>query len=68
MTTIQPFRIDIPTAVLDDLQQRLKNTRWLPPSKADANWDHGTNMDYLKELVDYWQHSYHWEQHGEKVK
>ncbi len=56
---INPFSIDIAPELLSDLRQRLKKTRW--PDQADgAGWDYGTNLGYLKELVDYWQHQYDW--------
>ena len=56
---IQPFTIDIPQATLDDLQHRLAQTRW-PDEAEGVGWAYGTNLDYLKELVGYWQHSYDW--------
>jgi len=55
MATIHPFKINISTAVLDDLQWRLQNTRGLSALKNDAGRDCGTDMNYLEELVDYWQ-------------
>ena len=56
---MQPFKIDVPQPVLDDLQQRLANTRW-PDEIEDAGWDYGTNRAYLKQLAAYWQHDYDW--------
>jgi hypothetical protein len=44
----QPFTIQIADDVLSDLQQRLQRTRW-PDEIADAGWDYGTNLDYLKQ-------------------
>ncbi len=57
--TIQPFRIDIPQTVLDDLQERLARTRWTDEVN-DADWDYGTNLAYLRGLMDYWQHEFDW--------
>jgi pimeloyl-ACP methyl ester carboxylesterase len=57
--SLQSFAIDIPQAILDDLQSRLARTRW-PDEAENAGWAYGTNLGYLKELVDYWQHSYDW--------
>lgn len=59
MTTPQPFTIDIPQPVLDDLQSRLARTRWTD-AVQDTGWDYGTNPDYLKSLVTYWQTGYDW--------
>jgi pimeloyl-ACP methyl ester carboxylesterase len=57
--TIHPFTIEVPPGVLDDLRQRLTNTRW-SYQIGGTNWDAGTNLDYLRGLVDYWRDSYDW--------
>ncbi len=57
--SIQPFTIVTPQVTLDDLRERLARTRW-PDEAENAGWNYGTNLGYLKELVDYWQHSYDW--------
>src|SRR5690242_20491588 len=54
-----PFTIDISQAVLDDLKNRLANTRWTYEME-NSKWQHGVNEPYLKELCDYWQHSFDW--------
>ncbi|GHO42155.1 epoxide hydrolase family protein [Ktedonospora formicarum] len=56
---IQPFNIAIPQSTLDDLRERLARTRW-PDEVEGAGWSYGTNLDYLKRLVTYWQHEYDW--------
>ncbi len=56
---IQPFRIEVPQDVLDDLQARLARTRW-PDQMDDTGWDYGTDLAYLKELCAYWQDGYDW--------
>lgn len=55
----QPFQINVPQTVLDDLQERLARTRW-PDEVEGAAWDYGTNLEYMKELAHYWQHDYDW--------
>lgn len=55
----QPFTIQIDDAILNDLKQRLQRTRW-PDEIPDSGWDHGTNLDYLKQLVAYWHDIYDW--------
>jgi hypothetical protein len=56
---IEPFRIAIPDDVLADLRDRIARTRW-PDEIADSGWDYGTNLAYLKELLDYWQNGFDW--------
>jgi pimeloyl-ACP methyl ester carboxylesterase len=54
-----PYTIGVPEAVLDDLRDRLGRTRW-PDELEGSGWDYGTNLNYLKELVEYWQHTFDW--------
>ena len=56
---IQPFRIDVPDSVLDDLRERLARTRF-PDEVNDDDWSYGTDLAYLRELVDYWKGPFDW--------
>lgn len=56
---MQPFHINVPEAVLTDLQARLARTRW-PDELEDAGWDYGTNREYLQQLAAYWHTGYDW--------
>jgi pimeloyl-ACP methyl ester carboxylesterase len=64
--SIQPFKINIPQSTLDDLRERLARTRW-PDEVEGAGWDYGTNVGYLKSLVDYWQHEFDWRKQEAKL-
>jgi pimeloyl-ACP methyl ester carboxylesterase len=57
--TIQPFTIAIPQSTLDDLHERLARTRWIDEVE-ESSWEYGISLEYMKELADYWQHSYDW--------
>jgi len=59
MTTIDPFRIDVPQADLDDLHDRLARTRW-PDELPGAGWAYGVPVGYLKGLAEYWRTSFDW--------
>jgi len=63
---VQPFEIQVPEETLADLNERLAQTRW-PDELPGTGWDYGTNMDYLKELVDYWQNSFDWRAQEEAI-
>jgi epoxide hydrolase len=56
---MQPLRIDIPQAALDDLHRRLEATRW-PCELPGVGWQRGVPLGYLKELADYWRTTYDW--------
>jgi pimeloyl-ACP methyl ester carboxylesterase len=54
-----PFHIHVSDQVLSDLRQRLVRTRF-PDEIPGSNWDYGTNLQYLKELVAYWRDKFDW--------
>jgi pimeloyl-ACP methyl ester carboxylesterase len=54
-----PFTINVAQDVLEDLQLRLKNTRWSYQIEG-IGWDAGTDLNYLKQLVAYWQADFDW--------
>jgi microsomal epoxide hydrolase len=56
---MEPFRIEIPQAQLDDLHRRLADTRW-PDELPGAGWSRGVPLSYLKELAEYWRTGYGW--------
>jgi pimeloyl-ACP methyl ester carboxylesterase len=56
---ITPFRIDIPDADVDDLHQRLRQTRWPDPETVD-DWSQGIPLAYVRELCEYWLERYDW--------
>ncbi len=56
---MQPYKIDIPQAALDDLRHRLGETRWARELPG-LGWKRGVPLDYLKELAEYWRTSYDW--------
>jgi pimeloyl-ACP methyl ester carboxylesterase len=57
--SIEKFAIDISDSVLTDLHQRLGAVRW-PDELEDAAWDYGSNLGYMKSLVEYWRRGYDW--------
>jgi pimeloyl-ACP methyl ester carboxylesterase len=55
----RPFSIDIPEGALDDLRQRLQNTR-LPVPLAGQRWSEGIDMDVLRQLLLQWSTAFDW--------
>ena len=53
----QPFTVHVPDDVLDDLRARLARTRW--PDEIPGS-DYGSNLAYIRELVDYWRTDFDW--------
>ena len=63
---VRPFEISVDQSVLDDLQVRLTHTRW-PDEIPGADWDYGSNLDYIKELVEYWRTDFDWRAQEKKL-
>jgi pimeloyl-ACP methyl ester carboxylesterase len=56
---IDRFQISIPQKILDDLRERLERTRW-PDEVQDAEWRYGANLEYMKDLANYWLTKFDW--------
>jgi pimeloyl-ACP methyl ester carboxylesterase len=56
---IEPFALDVPEKALEDLQARLRATRWPEPETADG-WSQGIPLAYVREVCDYWAEEYDW--------
>ena len=58
-TEIKPFRIAVDDAVLDDLRQRLRHTRW-PEAELVDDWRQGVPRAWLQDICRYWADRYDW--------
>ncbi len=58
----RPFTIDVPEKTLEDLRERLAQTRW-PEALPGEPWAHGANVEYVRELCAYWRSGYDWRKH-----
>jgi epoxide hydrolase len=56
---IEPFKVNVAQADLDDLRDRLARTRW-PDELPGTGWSRGVPLSYLKELAEYWRSAYDW--------
>ena len=59
MSSIRKYKIEVPDSALDDLKQRLKNTRW-PNKETVGDWNQGVPLAYVQEVCNYWQTKYDW--------
>ena len=56
---MEPFSAKVDDDTLSDLHRRLEQTRW-PDQVDEAGWDYGAELSYMRELIDYWLHTYDW--------
>jgi pimeloyl-ACP methyl ester carboxylesterase len=61
-----PLTIEVPDAVLDDLDRRLEATRW-PSEILGSDWDYGTSQGYVQELVEYWRTRFDWKAQERRI-
>src|ERR1700742_2104107 len=61
-TAIEPFRIDVPQADLDDLSARLAATRW-PGEGGGAGTAYGMPLGVVQQLAQRWRTGYDWRAH-----
>lgn len=55
----EPFTLHVPDAALADLRERLARTRW-PDQAPGEPWAYGTDLAYMRDLVDYWHGRFDW--------
>jgi pimeloyl-ACP methyl ester carboxylesterase len=60
------FRLHVPDETLRDLAERLGRTRW-PDEAAGSGWEYGTDLSYLKSLVDHWRSAFDWRKHESEI-
>ncbi len=58
--------MDVHQELLDDLNLRLKNTRW-PDELTNSDWHYGANLSYIKELTDYWLNDFQWKKIEDQI-
>ena len=63
---IEKFNIHISDKDIDDLKERLRNTRWPDEINNDAR-SHGTSLNFLKDLSEYWLNEFNWRHHEKKL-
>src|SRR5262249_8481798 len=56
---IEPFTIAVNEALLSDLRDRIKRTRW-PDHMARSGWDYGVDPEYLRSLLATWADGFDW--------
>jgi pimeloyl-ACP methyl ester carboxylesterase len=57
--SIRPFKVQVPQAALEDLRDRIADTRW-PDRETVNDQSQGIRLEKLKPLVEYWGTDYDW--------
>jgi len=56
---VEPFAVSVSDAVLGDLRERIRRTRWPDPALG-GSWAQGADLDYLRGLLEYWADGFDW--------
>lgn len=56
---INPFTVAVPQPDLDDLRQRIRDTRWPEPATV-SGWEQGVPLEDLRRLAEHWAGDYDW--------
>jgi len=59
---IKPFKIKILDEDLEKIYNKVKQYPW-HEMPDDGGWEYGTNLDYLKEISNYWINNFNWRKH-----
>ena len=55
----QSFTLAVADEAIADLRERLERTRF-PDQAPGAPWTYGTDVSYLRQLIDYWRTAFDW--------
>jgi len=66
MISMNSFKIKFLQKDIKDIQKRLANVRW-PHEIPGQGWDYGTNLDYMKEFVEYWKNEYDYKKEQDRL-
>ncbi|RFU82181.1 epoxide hydrolase [Trichoderma arundinaceum] len=63
---IDPYTLHIPQEDIDDLKQRIAQTRWADEEVTDGSF-HGIPLSKAKQIAMYWKDEYDWRRFEEEV-
>ena len=65
MKNIEEFVVKVSEKDIDLLNKKIDLTRW--PDEINHRWSHGTDLNFLKELTNYWRNEFNWRDHEKKI-
>ena len=63
---IRSFKINISNKIIKDINTKVVNFPW-HEMPDDGGWNYGTNLDYMKEISNYWVNKFNWRKMEEKI-
>jgi len=63
---VKPFKVNISDQIIKDIYEKVKKYPWHEMPK-EGGWGYGTNLDYMKEISNYWVKDFDWKKHESKI-
>ncbi len=60
------FKLNVSDDILKEINLKVKNYPW-HEMPDDGGWEYGTNLDYMKEISDYWVNKFNWKKHETEI-
>jgi len=60
------FKLNVSDNILKEINLKVKNYPW-HEMPDDGGWEYGTNLDYMKEISDYWVNKFNWKKHETEI-
>ena len=63
---VKPFKVKIPNSLIQEIKDKVKKYPW-HEMPSDGGWEYGTNLNYMKEISNYWVNDFDWKKHQEEI-
>ena len=63
---VKPFKVKIPNSLIQEIKNKVKKYPW-HEMPSEGGWEYGTNLDYMKEISNYWVNDFDWNKHQEEI-
>ena len=63
---VKPFKVNIPDQVIKDIHDKVRKYPW-HEMPEEGGWEYGTNLNYMKEISDYWVNKFDWKKYENQI-
>jgi len=63
---VKPFKVKIPNSLIQEIKNKVKKYPW-HEMPNEGGWEYGTNLNYMKEISNYWVNDFDWSKHQEEI-
>lgn len=63
---MRSYKVNVAQSTLDEIKRRVEAFPW-HEMPDDGGWAYGANLEYMRELCDYWVNEYDWRKHEAEI-